>query len=164
MGRKSVVDLVREWQPKKWYRGRGAHNKFRDDLCKFLDKRLNVNVTTESRKARADIEVGNNTAVEVKRNVKDRSKVKSATADVDEYMDYYSTIIVVVCGGKDMYFKKLRKALQKKFDKQSPIQQKIIKLIIKKKGDKREKSIKSKRKRKSPLEEMEDSLDRFGLR
>lgn len=136
MGR--ITNLIeRGWRPEKWYRGKGAHNRFRDDLAEFLDDNLRYTVNTESRTGRADIEIGDDIAVEVKRKMDSNSKVGNAFSDVSEYTKFYSGIVVVVCGGKKRYVKRLKERIRKEVQSADfGLQQNKISVVWKRKDGK----------------------------
>lgn len=106
----NVVQLVKRWRPKKAYR---SERKFQNDLQDYLDDQLNrgggllggggrnVVVSKEHGQANADVAVGDDIGIELKRNLTNGQK-KKLRGQIEEYRDYYGTVIAVACGVNDM--------------------------------------------------------------
>lgn len=106
-----VVQLVEQWRPKKAYR---SEPKFQNDLQDWLDQELNrggggllggggghVVVAREHGQVNADVAVGDEIGIELKRDLTNSQK-KKLRGQIEEYLDDYPTVIVVACGIDDM--------------------------------------------------------------
>ncbi|MFB6088250.1 MAG: hypothetical protein ABEK36_00555, partial [Candidatus Aenigmatarchaeota archaeon] len=120
---KKVINLIKkEWKPEKCFKEEGGHDDFKKDLESFLEEKIEDYVNIESKKDRVDIQIGKNIAVEVKRKMDNANMVKTAFSDVSEYNEDYSGIVVVICGGKKMYVKRLKKRIDNEIQTQNPIE------------------------------------------
>jgi len=102
---KKCVSLVKKWKPKLMY---DSELKYRDDLANFLVKNLNkeennseiIKIKKEASGSRCDIGVfGNNKqiCIELKRNIKNKSKINRLQGQIDDYItDGFNDIIIVL--------------------------------------------------------------------
>ena len=108
-----VLSIVKRWTPKKKY---SKETEYRDDLMEFIRRELkrsqqNIlfgsseekehNVQKEAGRAHADIEIDRNIGIELKRNLKGKSRIDGLVGDLDPYEREYNCIIVVLCGEMD---------------------------------------------------------------
>ncbi len=105
-----VLDIIWQWIPKKKYSEK-PHDKYRDDLMVFIRSELkrgqqNIlfgtpkkhRIKKETGKAYADIEIDRNIGIELKLNLKGKSKISGLTGQIDYYEEEYNCIIIVLCG------------------------------------------------------------------
>lgn len=108
---RDVVQLVERWCPKRAYR---SEKKFQNDLQDYLDDQLNrggggllggggrnVVISKEHGQANADVAVGDDIGIELKRNLTNSQK-KKLRGQIEEYRDYYGAVIAVACGVNDI--------------------------------------------------------------
>lgn len=114
---KTVVDHVDRWRPKKKYR---SETKFQNDLQEWLDTQLNesqsggmlggglgmggqepIPVRREYGRANADVAVGDDIGIELKRKFSNSQK-KKLRGQIEEYLDEFPFVIAVACGISDM--------------------------------------------------------------
>lgn len=104
---REVLRLVEDWIPEKAYR---SEVKYSNDLQDWLDRELNsggmgmggrdVVVSREHGQANADVAVDGEIGIELKYNFKNTQADRLA-GQIDRYIEYYPTVIVVACGLKD---------------------------------------------------------------
>jgi len=110
---RDVVQYVEEWIPEKSYR---KEHGFQNDLQEFLDKQLNestgmglglgngsgeVPVRREYGQVNADVAVGDDVGIELKRDVTNSNKHR-LSGQITDYQKEFSCVIVVACGISDM--------------------------------------------------------------
>jgi hypothetical protein len=102
-----VLSIIKRWVPKRKY---PKEPGYRDDLIEFIRSKLkrgqqNIfgileehSVQKEAGRAHADIEIDRNIGIELKRNLKGKSRIDELIGDLDLYEREYDCIIVVLCG------------------------------------------------------------------
>ena len=108
-----VVQYVEEWIPSKSYR---KETKFQNDLQDYLDQRLNksdgmgigvgvgneqIPVKREHGKVNADVAVGDDVGLELKRDFTNSQKHR-LSGQITEYQKEFPCVVVVACGISDM--------------------------------------------------------------
>jgi hypothetical protein len=107
-----VVRYVEDWIPERSYR---SESKFQNDLQDYLDYRVNesggvglglrgskqVPVKREHGSVNADVAVGEEVGIEIKRNFTN-SKKHRLSGQITDYRKEYSCVVVVACGITDM--------------------------------------------------------------
>lgn len=109
-----VVGYVQEWIPERSYR---TETKFQNDLQAYLDHRLNesgglgfglgmgggqqVPVKREHGSVNADVAVGDEVGIELKRDFTN-SKKHRLSGQITDYRKEFPCVIVVACGISDM--------------------------------------------------------------
>lgn len=108
---RNAVQIVERWCPGNAYR---SEKKFQNDLQDHLDGQLNrgggdplngggrnVVVSKEHGQVNADIAVGDDIGIELKRDLTNSQKMK-LRGQIEEYREHYGTVIAVACGVKDI--------------------------------------------------------------
>lgn len=111
---RQVLGFVKDWIPSRSYR---AEHRFQNDLKEYLDTRLNdtggtgldmglgggqqVPVTREHGGVNADVAVGNEVGIELKRNFSNSMKHR-LSGQITDYRKEFPFVIVVACGISDM--------------------------------------------------------------
>jgi len=156
-GGNDVVGLIERWQPEKWYR---SEKKFQEDLANYLRNNVGSNqgfgmssgekpaVRTETRNNKADIRVGKNTAIEMKRKLESTSKLDRCVRQVERYSESFGQVIVVVCGASDNMWEELRESINDKFGQPSMMGNQTQVTPIRKEKSNRKSSKKKKSKKK----------------
>lgn len=106
-----VVGYIEEWVPSKRYR---TETKFQNDLQSYLDDRLNesgglgigiggeqIPVKREHGSVNADVAVGDDVGIELKRDFTN-SKKHRLSGQITDYRKEFPCVIVVSCGISDM--------------------------------------------------------------
>lgn len=112
---REVVQYVEDWIPEKNYR---SESKFQNDLQAYLDERLNesgggmgpgmgfgggeqVPIKREYGSVRADVAVGDDVGIELKRNFTNSNKHR-LSGQITDYRKEFPCVVVVACGISDM--------------------------------------------------------------
>lgn len=105
-----VIGYVEEWIPERRYR---TETKFQNDLQSYLDYRLNeaggqglggrqqIPVKREYGQVNADVAVGNDIGIELKRDFTN-SKKHRLSGQITDYRKEFPCVIVAACGISDM--------------------------------------------------------------
>lgn len=109
-----VVGYVEEWIPERKYR---KEHRFQNDLQEYLDARLNESggmgtgfgmggsdqmpVKREHGSVNADVAVGDEVGIELKRNLTNSQKHR-LSGQITDYRKEFPCVIVVACGISDM--------------------------------------------------------------
>jgi len=110
----TVLQTIKEWNPQAEY---SSENKYRDDLLVFLRKKLNGSgsdafsspiwgfyssgqhfIKKEAGRSLADIGIDDEIGIELKLNLKRRSKINRLVGQIVDYLREYSYVIIVLCG------------------------------------------------------------------
>jgi hypothetical protein len=103
------LGLIREWNPKKEYPN---ELKYRDDLWKFLNSKLNKNqnvfsqrehirVKKEASRSLCDIGINRKVGIELKKDLKTKSQINRLQGQIEDYEDDYEEGVIVVLVGKN---------------------------------------------------------------
>lgn len=109
-----VLGMTEDWIPKRSYR---SETKFQNDLQAYLDEQLNeptgmelgmgmspqeqLPVKREHGSVNADVAVGNEVGIELKRDFTNRNKHR-LSGQITDYRKEFPCVIVVACGISDM--------------------------------------------------------------
>jgi len=110
----TVLQTIKDWNPQAEH---STENKYRDDLLAVLRKKLNRYgndtyssaiwgidflgqhfIKKEAGRSLAEIGIDDEIAIELKLNLKRRSKINILVGQVVGYLRGYSCVIIVLCG------------------------------------------------------------------
>lgn len=105
-----VLDIVESWRPRKKYR---SETKFQNDLKEYLNEQLSggggtldpmggqdIPVRREYGPPNADLAVDDSVGIEMKRELSN-SQTNALRGQIENYLDYFSFVIVCTCGLRD---------------------------------------------------------------
>ena len=107
-----VEQYVHDWRPERWYQ---TESKFQNDLQDYLDARLNdsggigmglggnqqVPVKREFGQVNADVAVGEEVGIELKRDFTNGKKHR-LSGQITDYKKEFPCVLVVACGISDI--------------------------------------------------------------
>lgn len=111
-----ILETISNWNPKSQY---STERKYRDDLITFMRKNLNSEplpprsaiwgiehsghhfIKKEAGRSLADIGIDDEIGIELKRNLKQKSQINRLVGQVVDYLNGYSSVIIVLCGITD---------------------------------------------------------------
>ena len=149
-----VLQAVREWTPKAEYT---RESKYRDDLLRFLRKKLNYSendvldspiwdsysygqyhlIKKEAGRSLADIGIDNKIGIELKLNLRNKSQIDRLVGQVVDYLSGYCCVIIILCGHTKQEAADVLRHNLRKINTQSTTpfgQEKIIRIVSKDKS------------------------------
>jgi hypothetical protein len=134
-----VYSLIKSWRPSQQYNSEGG---YRDDLLRFLRMKLNKpdllgmprqhSIQKEDGRGLADIGIDRRVAIEVKFNLKGKSKADRLKGQVEtDIREYEEGVIIVACGKTDRDTIEYLKPFLAKFSEPTLLGGKRVEIIIK---------------------------------